>query len=363
LTGGAPASPFSARAAAIAQACAHFRSSTGLFCYQLRMPELRRDPLSGRWVVIAADRAFRPANTSGGALAKEGALCPFCPGREGSTPPEILAYRQEGSAANGPGWTVRVVPSRTPALTVEGGLSRSGDGLYDRVSGIGAHEVIIDSPDHARDLGDLPAEQVEAVLWATRERIQDLRRDLRLRACMVFRNRGFAPAPEHGHSQIIALPIVPQEIEDALARARDHHQAHERCLLCDLIVQEKRDAVRIVAENAEAMVLAPFAARSPFETWVLPLRHQSNFEELERGPARGLAEMLRLALRKLDISLERPAYRLSLHSAPLREPALPYFHWFIRIAPALSGARLGDGVQFNPVAPEEAAAFLRGIAD
>lgn len=327
------------------------------------MPELRRDPLLGRWVIIATDRAHRPSDIPRAPPPTPGAYCPFCPGQESATPPEILAYR-EGTPPNAPGWSLRVVPNRYPALMIEGELDREGFGLYDRMNGVGAHEVIIESPEHRAGLGDLPAERVQAVLWAFRDRILDLRRDGRFRSILVFKNHG-RPAGatlEHGHSQLIALPIVPGLVEAELHGARAHFQAKERCLFCDVIAQERREGVRVVAENDHAIALAPYAARSAFETWVLPRRHASHFEEIDRAQALGVAELLRLTLRKLDVALENPPYNLMLHTAPLREAALPSYHWHIEIVPTLTqlaGFEWGSGFHINPTPPEEAAEFLR----
>jgi len=330
------------------------------------MPELRRDPLLDRWVIIATDRAFRPTDIPRTVAPLPSASCPFCAGSEASTPPEILAYRPADAAANGPGWSVRVVPNRFPALMIEGGLDREGLGLYDRMNGVGAHEVIIESPQHVADLGDLPVEQVTAVLGAYQERILDLRKDPRFRSILVFKNLGRAAGAtlEHGHSQLIALPIVPRTVADELAGARAHFQAHERCIFCDVIAQERREGARLVAENDDAVALAPWAARSPFETWVLPRQHGSHFEELPRASTRGVAALLRDVLRRLDVALERPSYNFMLHTAPLREPALPHYHWHIELVPALAqvaGFEWGSGFHINPTPPEEAAAFLRRL--
>ncbi|MBS2026746.1 MAG: galactose-1-phosphate uridylyltransferase [Deltaproteobacteria bacterium] len=330
------------------------------------MPELRRDPLSGRWVIIATDRAYRPSDIPRAAPAPAGSYCPFCPGHEGATPPEILAYRPGGSAPNGPGWTVRVVPNRFPALMIEGDLDRSGSGLYDRMHGIGAHEVIVESPNHAPDLGDQSVDQVEAVLAAFRDRFQDLRRDIRFRSILVFKNRG-RPAGatlDHGHSQLIALPILPAVVADELESAKRHFEAHERCLFCDIVAQERREAARVVAENDEAIAFAPWAARSPFETWVMPRKHHSHFEETSRGPLRGVAALVRDTLKRLDVALEKPAYNFMLHTAPLREQPMAHYHWHFEIVPALSqvaGFEWGSGFHINPTPPEEAAAFLRKL--
>jgi UDPglucose--hexose-1-phosphate uridylyltransferase len=327
------------------------------------MPELRRDPLLGRWVIIATDRAHRPSDIPRLAAPATGAYCPFCPGQESSTPPEILAYR-DGTAPNAPGWNLRVVPNRYPALMIEGDLDREGLGLYDRMNGVGAHEVIIESPEHRAGLGDLSVERVQAVLWAYRDRIVDLRRDVRFRSILVFKNHG-RPAGatlEHGHSQLIALPIVPGLVEAELLGARKHYEAKERCLFCDVITQERREGLRVVAENDHAIALAPYASRSAFETWILPRRHASHFEELDRTQAQGIAEIVKLTLRKLDVALENPPYNLMLHTAPLREAPMPHYHWHIEIVPTLTqlaGFEWGSGFHINPTPPEEAAEFLR----
>lgn len=330
------------------------------------MPELRRDPLLGRWVIIATDRAYRPSDIPKPPPAAPGAYCPFCPGHEAATPPEVLAHRPAGGAPNGPGWTLRVVPNRYPALMVEGDLDREGVGPYDRMNGIGAHEVIIETPEHQPDLGDLTAEQVEAVLWAYRERILDLRRDVRLRYVLVFKNQGRSAGAtlEHGHSQLIALPIVPRQVEEELAGARKHFEAKERCLFCDIIAHERREQVRVVSENADAIAISPWAARSPFETWILPKRHDARFEELARPQAHGVAEILRQTVHRLDLALQRAPYNFMLHTAPLREGQMPHYHWHIEVVPALAqvaGFEWGSGFHINPTPPEEAAAFLRKI--
>jgi UDPglucose--hexose-1-phosphate uridylyltransferase len=234
------------------------------------------------------------------------------------------------------------------------------------MNGIGAHEVILDAPEHGPDLGDLPAEKVEAVLAAYRDRILDLRRDGRFRSILVFKNRGRAAGAtlDHAHSQLIALPIVPRTVTDELEGGRKHYEAHERCLFCDIVAQERRDGARVIAENDDAIALAPWAARSPFETWVLPRRHHSHFEELPRAQLHGVASLLRQTLRRLDVALEKPPYNLMLHTAPLREPGLPHYHWHFEILPALAqvaGFEWGSGFHINPTPPEEAAAFLRKL--
>ena len=188
------------------------------------------------------------------------------------TPPEVLAYRHNGGPPNTPGWELRVVPNKFPALQVEGTLDREGEGLFDRMNGIGAHEVIIETPDHDKTLSTMTEPEIERVLWAYRERVLDLKRDIRFRYILVFKNHG-APAGatlEHSHSQLIALPIVPDYVKDEIEGARQHFTSKERCVFCDIVRQETAAGRRVIHENAEIVALAPYAPRFPFETWLLP---------------------------------------------------------------------------------------------
>src|SRR5439155_21863359 len=172
--------------------------------------------------------------------------CPFCPGHEEMTPREVLAYREDGSPANAPGWSLRVVPNKFPALQVEGQFDRTGEGMFDRMNGIGAHEVIIETPHHDRSFAQMSEPEIERVLWAYRERMLDLKRDFRLRYILVFKNQGAAAGAtlEHTHSQLIALPIVPDFVREEIDGARQHYAEKERCVFCDIVHQDLGDGVR-----------------------------------------------------------------------------------------------------------------------
>ncbi len=333
------------------------------------MSELRKDPILGRWVIIAPDRAKRPSDFLKSSLpASPGGICPFCPGKEELTPPEILAVRRPGTSRDQPGWSVRVVPNKFPALRVEGELAREGEGMFDRMSGIGAHEVVIESSDHAKTLSDLAPAEVEEVLWTWGERIRDLSRDTRLRSVVLFKNHGEAAGAtlEHAHSQLIALPVVPLLVAEEMKGAQAHHRTKERCIFCDVIRQERKDGVRLVLENEGCVVISPWAAASPFQLCLFPKNHLAHFEEEPRANIRWVAEALRTALRKLAVAFDRPAYNIILHSAPLRERGLTYYHWHLEIRPAVTrfaGFEWGSGFFINPVSPEDAAAFLRKTDD
>jgi UDPglucose--hexose-1-phosphate uridylyltransferase len=328
------------------------------------LPELRRDIITDRWVIISTDRRKRPNDFRVEHAALIGGQhCPFCPGHEGMTPPEVLAFRN-GSPPNAPGWDVRVVPNKFPALQVEGNLDREGEGLFDRMNGVGAHEVIIETPDHGKTFATMTEPEIERVLWAYRERINDLKRDRRFRSILIFKNHG-APAGatlEHAHSQLIALPIVPDFVREEIQGARRHFEAKERCVFCDIVRQETASGLRVVAENGEMVALAPYAPRFPFETWLLPRNHGSRFEDGSRQEYEGLARMLKVVLSRMDRALEHPSYNLIVHSAPFADGVSDVYHWHVEIIPKLArtaGFEWGSGFYINPTSPEEAAEVLR----
>lgn len=332
------------------------------------MPELRRDPIVGRWVIIATERARRPSDVGREPAVHPGGLCPFCPGNEDKTPREVyVAGRAPSAPANSPGWKVRVIPNRFPALKIEGDLDRQAEGIYDRMNGIGAHEVIIENPDHARALEDLPAADLTEVLFAFKARILDLRNDLRFKYLLLFKNHGqlAGASLEHAHSQLIALPVVPRQAIEEIEGARRHFDLKERCIFCDIVGQERKDRSRLVFENDEFVVFAPWAPRSPFETWIVPKRHESNYEVEPKERLGQCAQALGTTLRRLRAALGNPAYNFIVHSNPLRDAPSPSYHWHLEVMPALTqvaGFEWGSGFHINPVPPEEAAEFLRKVA-
>lgn len=331
------------------------------------MPELRKDPITGRWVIIATDRAKRPADFAREQVIPHGSrFCPFCPGHESKTPPEVLAYRPSGGP-NNDGWTLRVVPNKFPALRVEGELQREGDGLYDKMSGIGAHEVIIETPDHMATLSDVEEKRIEDLFWAFRDRVLDLKKDDRLRYVLFFKNHGESAGAslEHTHSQLIALPVVPKRVLEELEGAKKYFDYKERCVYCDIIRQELSSNTRLVLETDHFVVACPYAPRFPFETWVIPKLHQSHAETLTAQATQNLASVMRSTLRRVDKALERPPYNFVMHTAPLQESSNPHYHWHIEIIPKLTrvaGFEWGSGFYINPTPPEESAKFLRDAA-
>lgn len=333
------------------------------------MPDLRKDPIVGRWVIIAPDRAKRPADfTNEFKRAEKPAYCPFCAGSEDATPPEILAYRDSGSHANRPGWRARVVPNKFPALQVEGELQKRGDGIYDLMNGVGAHEVIIECPQHETNFGRLPLENIREVLWMYRDRLVDLKKDPRLVHGLIFKNNG-APAGatlDHAHSQLIVTPVVPISVWEEMTGALEFYNYRGRCIFCDMIQQELASGARIVLDTPGFVVFCPFASRFPFETWILPKRHSSQYENIPRQGIEELGFVLKTTLNKLELALDDPPYNYIIHTAPFSSGELTHYHWHLEIFPRLTrvaGFEWGSGFYINPVMPEEAASFLREIEE
>ena len=325
------------------------------------MPELRKDPVVERWVIIATERARRPMDFAPDTVTPRGSNgCPFCPGREDRTPPEL--YRS-GGPENGP-WAVRVVPNKFPALHPEGEVHAAGEGIYDRIDGVGAHEVVIESPDHFASLGTLPASHVGEVLVAYRERLLALRKDPRLEYVLIFKNHGVAAGAslEHPHSQLIATPILPELIAEELEGATRYFRMKERCVWCDVVRQERRDGSRLVLEEDGFVAIAPFAPRFPFETWILPTAHRASFEGVSTDEVDSLGRLLRDLVARLGRLFDDPPYNFALHTAPLKAGDPEHFHWHLELMPKLThlaGFELGTGFFINPTPPEDAARFLR----
>jgi len=330
------------------------------------MPELRKDPIIGRWVIISTERGRRPSSFQSVPQKNAAKMCPFCPGHENNTPPEIMAYRKQGTEPNQPGWTLRVIPNKFPALIVEGALNREPKGIYDKMYGIGAHEVIIETPEHAHDIVDMTDEQVRDILWAYRERMADLERDIRLKYILVFKNHGAASGAslEHAHSQLIATPIIPKRVAEELEGSKRYFDFKERCIYCDIVRQEITDQERIVKDFDSFITIQPFASRFPFETWLIPKAHQSSYLEMSDSQYLVLARCLKDTLLRLKLALNDPPFNYIIHTRPVSKKYHEYYHWHIEIIPKLTkvaGFEWGSGFYINPTKPEEAAEFLRNI--
>jgi UDPglucose--hexose-1-phosphate uridylyltransferase len=330
------------------------------------MPELRKDPIVGRWVIIAPDRAKRPEDFTHEFKTSTDRFDPFMEGNEESTPPEILAYREPGTEPNGPGWRVRVVPNKFPALQIEGNIDKRGDGMYDLMNGVGAHEVVIECPHRETNMAELSVDNIREVLWAYRDRLVDLKRDPRLVHGLIFKNKGAAAGAslEHSHSQLIVSSVVPITVWEEMAGSLEFYNFRGRCIYDDMIQQELANGSRIVLDTPGFVVFCPFASRFPFETWIVPKQHSSHYENIPRQGIEELGMVMKTVLCKLRTALDDPPYNYVLHSAPFDSTDLPHYRWHIEIFPRLTrvaGFEWGSGFYINPVMPEEAAEFLRDI--
>jgi UDPglucose--hexose-1-phosphate uridylyltransferase len=332
------------------------------------MPQLRKDPVTREWVIIASERSHRPTDFSPGEdLTGKPVFspnCPFCPGNELMTPPEVMSYRPSEQPANSPGWWVRAVPNKFPALLVEGDLDRAGFGMYDMMNGIGAHEVIIDCPEHDRSLADVSLPQAEEILWAYRDRCADLSQDQRFKYILLFRNHGkiAGASLEHPHSQLIALPMVPQNVALQVEGAQRYYEYHERCIYCDMVKQEMNFGERVVCMNDDFIAFCPFAAKYPFETWILPRKHVRSYIHEDRSRIRAFGQILQDAMGRINRSLHVPPYNFTLHTAPINQERERDFHWHLAIMPRLTisaGFEMGSGIYINVTTPEDAARHLR----
>ena len=338
------------------------------------MPELRKDPIIGRWVIIATERAKRPHDFAPSHDQPSQGECPFCAGHESLTPPEIFAIRSTPGAANRPDWQVRVVPSIAPVLRIEGDLNRRGRGLYDLMNGIGAHEVVVETPAHITNVADLDAAQIAAVLNTYQLRITDLEKDQRFRYVLLFKNHGRIAGSgrmHHSRSQLIATPVTPKRVKEELLTAKQYFEYKERCVFCDVLKQELQDGSRVVVDAPTMVAIAPFASRFPFELTILPKRHACDFASITPEERQDLAHVLKQVLGKLKQVLADPPYNYLLHTAPFhraRGKASYWktidddYHWHFEIMPRLTkmaGFEWGSGFYINPTPPEEAATYLR----
>jgi len=327
------------------------------------MSELRKDLVIDRWVIIAAERGDRPHDIEPATQPDPTEPCPFCAGHEALTPPEVFAYRDTSTAPNMPGWRIRVVPNKYPALASAADFSRQTDGMYEFMDGLGVHEVIIETPRHCANMAELSERQFEDALRAYRQRMVDVQKDPRWQSILIYKNQGSAAGAtlEHVHSQLLAMPMVPREVAEEWRAAKAHYMAKRKCLYCGIIESERADRRRIVAENDAFIVFCPFAPRFPFETWLLPKRHSPYFHTVTEDELRQFAGLLRQSLRRLDRAAAAP-FNYVIHCGPLKESGHEHFHWRLEILPRISkiaGFELSSGYYINTVAPEAAARDLR----
>lgn len=332
------------------------------------MQQFRRDPILGRWIIVQADKAISPSDYFDQSVgAKQiGKFCPFCVGNEDKNPPDIFTDRTPQSGANS-AWNLRVIANKFPALRIEGDLDRQGIGIYDQMNGVGAHEVIIETPDHLKDIADLSDEEVAKIIFSYKQRCLELKQDNRFEYILIFKNHGQSAGAslEHAHSQLIALPIVPKKVKEALRGAEKYYEFKQRCVYCDIIDQELKAQERMICENENFAAFCPFAACTPFEIWIIPKKHCCHFELISEDMVYEFSAILRDVLWRLKKILTDPPFNFIINTAPIQhEQELGFYHWHMQILPKLTrvaGFEWGTGFYINPSPPEQTAKLLREV--
>jgi UDPglucose--hexose-1-phosphate uridylyltransferase len=328
------------------------------------MPELRYNILTREWVIIATERAKRPeefARKKGKEqLPSYSPTCPFCPGNEHLTPPATRLMPDNGA------WRVRVAPNKFPALSLEGERRRFARGIRRMVTGVGIHEVIVETPDHSQTTALLEDSQVELVIEAYLDRFRFASADPRVEQVTIFKNHGEAAGTSlvHPHSQIIGTPVVTTQVRDRLVNAVAHYDEFGECIFCRVLEVELKEKTRLVLESEYFVAFVQFAALTPFSMLIMPRRHMAVFSEMNHREAEDLARMLRRTLAKLYHGLDDPDFNYTIRTAPTDHVGVRYYHWYLSIIPRLTrmaGFELGAGMFINVSLPEENAEFLRHV--
>lgn len=332
------------------------------------MPELRRDPIIGRWVIIATERAKRPGDFRVETIEPSMEKCPFCKGNEAKTPPETIAIRPKGSKPNSPDWSARIVPSISGFLNPKGHLDRHGKGLYDLMSGVGVHEILIMAPEHTGSVHIISESQIAKSVELLIQRIKQLGRDDRLKYALVFANHGKVAGGSnlgHMHLQIIATPVTPKRVKEELTGSKRYYDYKERCVMCDMIKQELKADKRVICKIDGLVAISPFCSRFPFETWIMPVEHSCDFDKMKKPTIKNLGQIYTQVFAKMNKVLGNFPFNMILHTAPFRhknkkgywESIEQDYHWHIEIMPRLvqvAGFEWGSGFYINTMSPEDA---------
>jgi UDPglucose--hexose-1-phosphate uridylyltransferase len=328
------------------------------------MPELRLNLITREWVIVATERARRPEDfrqkRDKRILPEFLESCPFCPGNEHKTPGEIMRIPDDGS------WLVRVIPNKFAELSPGGERIRRSEGLKHLMTGVGRHEVIIESREHNIPTALLPAEDITNIIKAYRRRFIDVYSNPVIRHVIIFKNQGEGAGTSivHPHSQLIGIPITPGQVNDRISEARKYFDNTGECMMCATIRDELSDGRRVILNTEHFIAFIPYAALSPFHTWIFPKKHNATFGDIQDDEIADLAYNLKTVLSKLYCGLENPDFNYVIRSEKLKESGAEYFHWYLSIVPRIaqaSGFELGSGMYTNASIPEEIAEFLRKV--
>jgi UDPglucose--hexose-1-phosphate uridylyltransferase len=328
------------------------------------MPELRQNFMTKEWVVIATERAKRPDQMAVKRETKPAVSfsekCPFCPGHENQTPPEILRL------PDGNGWKARVIPNKFAALSPDSEPVRTIHRSRRSMGGFGEHDVIVETPDHSLAMAQMTDSQVSDILRIYKIRYDQLSLDPRIAQVTIFKNHGTdaGTSLEHPHSQMIATPVISYQIRQRFQEALRHHDDFGCCMFCQIIEEELQEQVRVIVTSEHFVAVELFASPAPFFTHIYPRRHMASFGDISAKEILDLGRVLRTVLAKLYVGLQNPDFNFTIRTAPAECVGVRYFHWYMSVIPRLTrtaGFELGSGMFINTVIPEEAAEFLRNV--
>ncbi len=328
------------------------------------MPELRQNFFTKEWVIIATERAKRPEQLVSQHTPRHPVAfspnCPFCPGNEANTPPEILRVPSNGA------WQARVIPNKFAALSREAEPKREIHRSRRKIGGFGVHDVIVETPDHSQVIARMPDQEVANILRCYKARYDDLSLDSRIAHITIFKNHGAdaGTSLEHPHSQLIASPVISYQVRQRVQEALRHYDDYGECMFCQMVEEEMQEKERIVMVTEHFVALELFASYTPFYTHVYPRRHMASFGDISVPEINDLARVLRMVLAKVYYGLNDPDFNFTIRSAPEEYVGVKYFHWYLSIIPRLTrvaGFELGSGMFINTVLPEAAAEFLRNV--
>jgi len=332
------------------------------------MPELRQNFFTKEWVIIATERAKRPedlvTHRQPKAVPSRVESCPFCPGNEAKTPPQVLCVPANPDIP----WQVRVVPNKFSALSRELQPDRRIQRSRRTIEGFGVHDVIVETPDHAQYMALMQDSQVADILRVYKSRFDALTHDPRILHVTIFKNHGVdaGTSLEHPHSQLVATPVISHQVRERLGEALRHYDEYGECMFCQLLEEELAEETRVIMTTEHFAAIEPFASPTPFCTYIVPRRHMAGFGDISAAEITDLARALRRVLAKLYYGLQNPDFNFTIRSAPAEAAGVKYFHWYLSIIPRLTrvaGFELGSGMFINTVLPEAAAEFLRNVKE
>jgi len=315
------------------------------------------------WVVVTNDHPKGPSDylpyKPPYRLQEAESPCPFCPGNEGMTPGETFLLPRDKRQ-----WLVRVIPNKSPFFHIEGDYDRRPEGMYDIMEAIGAHEIVVEAPDHNQSLATMEPGQIEKILLAYKERLIDLEKDQRFQQFLILKNHP-GVSNRHPHSHLMAMPVIPKRIDEEVWGTLDYYQRKERCIFCDIIKEEISAKKRVILETVHFLIFLPFASRYPFEAWIIPKVHSPDFHRIKEVEIADLSVAIQSLFHSFFKLLSDPPYSLTFHTSPIRNRFhRPEYHWHIETRLRIGlreGFEWGTGFFVNPTSPEDAANFLRGV--